>query len=222
MTGGNARRGRRDNGLQAAVYAVVGDVDPRVGEHLLDVLGNRGIAAYLQPTVDQNPVTRVTTLPARPTDRLFVDRSELETAREFLAILARDGDGAVLTPEPADGATTSASSSSSVSPTSAPPATGPPAASSSGETPGDALPASEFEAAWASIVAGFDTAAIAGPTPWPAIEDLTTHNGSSTNDAAARAGRQPRLASVEPAGADRQLFAARRARLLRRRSARRR
>src|SRR5258705_8922272 len=88
MSTGGARRGRRDNGLVAAAYAVAGDVDPRVGEHLLDILALRGIAAYLQPAADLHPVTRTTTLPARPTDRLFVDREHLETARGFLAQLA--------------------------------------------------------------------------------------------------------------------------------------
>lgn len=88
MTSGGARRGRRDNGLVAAAYAAAGDVDPRVGEHLLDVLALRGIAAYLQPAADLHPVTRTTTLPARPTDRLFVDREHLDTARGFLAQLA--------------------------------------------------------------------------------------------------------------------------------------
>lgn len=88
VTSGGARRGRRDNGLVAAVYAAAGDVDPRVGEHLLDVLALRGIAAYLQPAADLHPVTRTTTLPARPTDRLFVDREHLETARGFLTQLA--------------------------------------------------------------------------------------------------------------------------------------
>lgn len=95
MTSGWARRGRRDNGLVAAAYAAAGDVDPRVGEHLLDVLALRGIAAYLQPATDLHPVTRTTTLPARPTDRLFVDREHLETARGFLAQLsdeARQGE----------------------------------------------------------------------------------------------------------------------------------
>ena len=90
MTSGGARRGRRDNGLVAAVYAVAGDVDPRVGEHLLDVLAVRGIAAYLQPAADLHPVTRTTTLPSRPTDRLFVDREHLATARGFLAQLAEE------------------------------------------------------------------------------------------------------------------------------------
>ncbi|BCJ45281.1 hypothetical protein GCM10010168_85500 [Actinoplanes ianthinogenes] len=84
MTAGGARRGRRDNGLDATDYAVAGDVDPRVGEHLLDVLAAGGIAAYLQPTADLNPILRATTLPARPTDRLYVDRTHLETAREHL------------------------------------------------------------------------------------------------------------------------------------------
>ena len=88
MSAGGARRGRRDNGLVAAAYAVAGDVDPRVGEHLLDVLALRGIAAYLQPAADLHPVTRTTTLPSRPTDRLFVDRAHLDTARSFMAQLA--------------------------------------------------------------------------------------------------------------------------------------
>ncbi|HKS99158.1 MAG TPA: DUF308 domain-containing protein [Rugosimonospora sp.] len=87
MASGGARRGRRDNGLIAAAYAAAGDVDPRVGEHLLDVLGLRGIAAYLQPAADLHPITRTTTLPSPPTDRLWVDREHLATARDYLAQL---------------------------------------------------------------------------------------------------------------------------------------
>lgn len=90
MTGGDPRRGRRDNGLEAAGYAAAGDVDPRVGEHLLDVLALEGIAAYLHPAADLNPVTRTTVLPQRPTDRLFVDREHVDTARAYLAQLAED------------------------------------------------------------------------------------------------------------------------------------
>jgi hypothetical protein len=87
MTSGG-RRGRRDNGLIAAEYAAVGDVDPRVGEHLLDVLEVEGIAAYLAPSADLNPLTLTTTVPARPTDRLYVDRRHLGTAQEHLSQLA--------------------------------------------------------------------------------------------------------------------------------------
>ncbi|MFY1686933.1 DUF308 domain-containing protein [Plantactinospora sp. WMMB782] len=88
MSAGGARRGRRDNGLEATEYAVAGDVDPRLGEHLLDVLAAGGIAAYLQPSADLNPVTRTTTVPPRPVDRLYVDRSFLSTARDYLTQLA--------------------------------------------------------------------------------------------------------------------------------------
>jgi hypothetical protein len=90
VSGGDPRRGRRDNGLEAAGYVAAGDVDPRVGEHLLDVLALEGIAAYLHPAADLNPVTRTTLLPQRPTDRLFVDREHLDTARTYLAQLAED------------------------------------------------------------------------------------------------------------------------------------
>jgi hypothetical protein len=91
VSAGGARRGRRDNGLDAAEYAVAGDVDPRVGEHLLDVLAAGGIAAYLQPSTDLNPVTRTTTVPSRPTDRLYVDRGHLATARDYLTQLSGEG-----------------------------------------------------------------------------------------------------------------------------------
>lgn len=90
MTGGDARRGRRDNGLSAAHYCAAGDVDPRVGEHLLDVLALQGIAAYLRPTADINPLTRSSVLPNRPTDRLYVDETHLATARDYLTRLAAD------------------------------------------------------------------------------------------------------------------------------------
>jgi len=90
VSAGGARRGRRDNGLQATEYAVAGDVDPRLGEHLLDVLAAGGIAAYLQPSADLNPVTRTTTMPSRPVDRLYVDRSHLATARDYLNQLTED------------------------------------------------------------------------------------------------------------------------------------
>lgn len=145
VTGGNPRYGRQDNGLYATDYAAVADVDPRVGEHLLDVLGNRGIAAYLQPTSDQHPITRLTTLPGRPTDRLYVDRSEVDTAREFLEILAADE---------GDSAATAPAEQAPVAP-----------ATRTGD---------DFEDAWASIVAGFDeTADHSGSdvAPWPEIED---------------------------------------------------
>ncbi len=90
VASGDPRHGRRDNGLVAAEYAVAGDVDPRVGEHLLDLLALDGIAAYLGPTTDLHPVTRTTTLPDRPTDRLYVDRAHLAAAQAYLNQLAEE------------------------------------------------------------------------------------------------------------------------------------
>jgi len=68
-------RGRRDNGLDAALWSPVRDVDPRVGEHLLDLLEAAGIAAYLEPATFVEPYTRSVSLPSPPSDRLFVDRA---------------------------------------------------------------------------------------------------------------------------------------------------
>jgi hypothetical protein len=71
----SARRGRRSNRLDATLWFPLRDVDPRVGEHLLDVLEAAGIAAYLEPSSDVGPYTRTVFLPSPPSDRLFVDRS---------------------------------------------------------------------------------------------------------------------------------------------------
>ncbi|HEX6074400.1 MAG TPA: DUF308 domain-containing protein [Micromonosporaceae bacterium] len=92
MTDKPPRRGRRDNGLEAVEYAIAADVDPRIGEHLLDVLALAKIAAYLQPTSDFDPVTMTRVLPARPTDRLYVDRQHLQEAREYARRLESGND----------------------------------------------------------------------------------------------------------------------------------
>jgi hypothetical protein len=76
-----SRRGRRHNGLDAALWSPLRDVDPRVGEHLLDLLSAVGIAAYLEPSADVEPYTRTVSLPSPPADRLFVDRSRRAEAR---------------------------------------------------------------------------------------------------------------------------------------------
>jgi hypothetical protein len=75
------RRGRRDNGLDATLWSPIRDVDPRVGEHLLDVLEAAGIAAYLEPAADVGEYTRSVSLPSPPSDRLYVDRARRADAR---------------------------------------------------------------------------------------------------------------------------------------------
>ncbi|RBY88448.1 hypothetical protein [Blastococcus sp. TF02A-26] len=84
MTGPRRGRGRRDNGLDAALWSPLRDVDPRVGEHLLDVLREAGIPAYLEPATDVGPYTRTVFLPSPPSDRLFVDRTRVREGRELV------------------------------------------------------------------------------------------------------------------------------------------
>ncbi len=84
MTGPRRGRGRQDNGLDAVLWSPLRDVDPRVGEHLLDVLREAGIAAYLEPSADVGPYTRTVFLPSPPSDRLFVDRTRRAEARTLV------------------------------------------------------------------------------------------------------------------------------------------
>jgi hypothetical protein len=143
---------------------VVGDVDPRIGEHLLDVLAAGGIAAYLQPATDLHPVTRTTTLPARPTDRLYADREHLTTARDYLSQLTAvpeqslpssfteaDFESDAFTDD--DFPTVEAASASAV----------------------------DEDQAWASIVAGFHVTIDPTAVPWPEAEDVKT-SGSAVAD----------------------------------------
>ncbi len=95
-------RGRRDNGLDATLWSPLRDVDPRVGEHLLDLLAAQGIAAYLEPASDVGPYTRTVFLPSPPSDRLYVDRTRRGDAR---ALLAQHAD-ALVEPVPTSSAAT--------------------------------------------------------------------------------------------------------------------
>jgi hypothetical protein len=140
MSTGDARHGRRDNGLVAAEYAPAGDVDPRVGEHLLDVLALDGIAAYLRPSTDLHPVTRSTLLPSRPTDRLYVDRAHVATARDYLSRLAADAEHEKDAEHGKD-------------------------ADRGKDAEKAELTGDEVEAAWAEIIAGYEVTADRGEGP---------------------------------------------------------
>jgi len=160
---GGSRRGRRDNGLSAAEYAAVGDVDPRVGEHLLDVLAGEGIAAYLLPATDLHPVTRTTTLPSRPTDRLYADREHLGTAKEYLARLRADEAASPAVDGPAG--------------------TGGPIAAGSPDLDPIRSDADDVdvEAAWASIIAGYDEEIDDATAPWPDAENVSERAQDDTD-----------------------------------------
>ena len=81
------RRGRRDNGLDAASYVKVRLVDPRVGEHLLEVLREARVAAYLDPINSSDPYRLVEPPSSPPFEHLYVDAQLRSHAQEVL-----DGD----------------------------------------------------------------------------------------------------------------------------------
>lgn len=159
MTGGQPgrRRGRRDNGLDAAEFRPAGDVDPRVGEHLLDVLGLAGIAAYLAPATDLNPVTRASTPPSRPVDRLWVDRTQLDRAQALIAELDEPADTSRRTDSPDDAHSSDASSDVPDTTTSTGDGTGT-GRSDSATQPvrRDGADRLDFDALWQDIIAGYD------------------------------------------------------------------
>jgi hypothetical protein len=76
-----AHRGRRDNGLDSEEFSPVADVDPRLADHLLDVLGLRDVAAYVEPAPASNPLVA---------DRLYVAADQTGAAREVLTEIASE------------------------------------------------------------------------------------------------------------------------------------
>jgi hypothetical protein len=82
MTGSApAYRGRRDNGLDSDRFSAIADVDPRLSDHLLDVLGLREVPAYVEPSPATNPA---------PLDRLHVASDRADAGREVLEALATE------------------------------------------------------------------------------------------------------------------------------------
>ncbi len=140
------RRGRRDNGLDATSYVPLRDVDPRVGEHLLELLREAGIAAYLEPTSDVDSYTRAISLPSPPSDRLWVDRAARPDAYS-LVVEHADADSA-------DGSPGSTRRSARAE------------ADQAAETS-----RLDEAAIWAQIVANYNRAIESPVPPWPAHED---------------------------------------------------
>ncbi len=94
--------GRRANGLPASDWGALVDLDPRLSEGLLDRLAAAGVAAYVEPASAVDNLHRGVTMPPRPLDRLWVDPSRADQAREVVAsevadltsLLAEDDPGA--------------------------------------------------------------------------------------------------------------------------------
>lgn len=132
----------RDNGLVAARYVELTELDPRVADTMLAVLRAAGIAAYAEASRGRSGPYVETVLPPRPLDRLWVDGERLEQAR----VLVREQ-----TSGPRDTAAVP-----DLSAVVTPPAT---------------APESEADA-WARIVAMFDDVTTDPVPRWPASEDV--------------------------------------------------
>jgi len=85
MEGQGPRSGARDNGLRCAGYVVVGDLDPRVADAMLETLRTEGIAAYVTPTPSARGGYLEMAVPSRLTDRLYADADRIDRAKELHA-----------------------------------------------------------------------------------------------------------------------------------------
>jgi hypothetical protein len=75
----------RANGLTAAYYVPLRDVDPRLGFELLTKLADAGIAAYVAPTPGRQGGYGDVKPPSLPTDRLWVDGAQRSEAEAVIA-----------------------------------------------------------------------------------------------------------------------------------------
>ena len=80
----------RDNGLNAASWVLLADLDPRVADAALDALRSAGVAAYTNPHPGiRRAYLDVSPMP-QPTDQLYVDAAARERAEAVLLDLQED------------------------------------------------------------------------------------------------------------------------------------
>lgn len=166
---------RRDNGLVAAAWGALVDVDPELSTDLLSRLAAAGVAAYVEPVV----------LPAL--DRLWVDPERADAARlvvrALYADLEPDVDGAdLIRPVPDDPQLRSLAPPDLVPNDLAPTEQAPTEQAPTERAPTDqaapdpALPPAvtplDEDALFQEIVAGYSQTAPEPIRRWPAIEDL--------------------------------------------------
>jgi hypothetical protein len=185
----------RDNGLTAASYAPLADIDPRLTASLLEALREVGVAAYVVSASSRASLGWHVDAPYRPVDRLYVDAGAAARAQEVLKAalppaesqarpsapvsdwFARGDVGPV--PHPQVG-------SDETSDRTEPTQEAVPPAGEAGSGPPD------LDSAWQQIVAGFDSTPADSVPRWPADEDL--------RDESTREGRViRRVEAAEPA-----------------------
>lgn len=155
--------GRRGNGLQAADWGALVDLDPRLAEGLLERLATAGVPAYVEPASAAGDPWPRAALPSRPLDRLWVDPDRAEAAREVvtaeladLSALLAEGPGGdtpfgLVQPVPRHAARRVLTP---------PPLPGPPSP-----------PAVDEDEVFRQIVAGFHTPSDDPVPRWPVAED---------------------------------------------------
>jgi hypothetical protein len=74
----------RSNGLPAARYTPLVDLEPHFADALLEALRTEGVAAYAAPAPGHRGPYLDIQLPDRPTDRVWVDAEGTSRAREVL------------------------------------------------------------------------------------------------------------------------------------------
>lgn len=160
--GDGPRSGTRDNGLRAARYVAVGDLDPRVAEALLHTLREEGIAAYVAPTPAARGGYLELRLPAHPSDRLYVDETRATRASDLMSSEAGAagesgrGVGSAAMPHP----------------------------SASLQSPAEV----ELDAAWQQVLVSLQTPSTAPVPPWPVAEDLSESSAATAAPPPALAG----------------------------------
>lgn len=163
--------GRRSNGLSAAEWGALVDLDPRLSGAMLERLAAARVPAYAEPAAGSDPLSRASSMPTRPLDRLWVDTSRADDARsvvgaevaELTALLGEQDPGAtasgLVQPVPRHAASRVLS----------PPVL--PGAARSPDPAASAAPADD-DAAWREIVEGFSRDADTPVPPWPVSEDV--------------------------------------------------
>ena len=216
--------GRRANGLPAAEWGALVDLDPRLSEALLDRLADAGVAGYVEPaggTAD--PASRAVLLPKRPMDRLWVDAARAEEARavvvaevaDLTALLAEDTPGA--TAHGLIQAVPRSAAARVLAPPDLPPgpeasrvapdATGPaalPAAEPAGPTGLSGLTgltgSARDDELFRQIIAGYDRSHDSETAPWPDAEDVLADPASDPAEDPARGRSLRRRSRAEDGG----------------------
>jgi hypothetical protein len=185
----------RDNGLTAASYAPLADIDPRLTASLLDALREAGVAAYVVSASSRASLGWHVDAPYRPVDRLYVDAGASGRAQAVLQAALPPADPRARPTGPVSdwfargdvGPVPHPQSGSDEIPDKTEPTQG--AAPPDGEA-GSGPP--DLDSAWQQIIAGFDATPADSVPRWPADEEV--------RDESAREGRViRRVEAAEPA-----------------------